>query len=255
MNTIEDLVKDARYSDRLEDGIPVWELRFAEAIRIIQDGLTRAGYPVAVDGLMGPITGNTWRQFKIDNQQRNPDLVGLGSLRLLELKGNRKPIDDQPPFYQLTRPRRLFMDLIAWSEGTDRVLGPKPIGYNIIFSGITFEKVGKNFLTHPRYKVKVGGYVSDAAGRYQIMSYTWDLIQRSLHLPTFEPIYQDQACVWLIHVKRGGLRFVDSLDLWNFCQKCNTEWASLPGSPYGQPTHSYSALRAKFFELKKRYGL
>lgn len=88
---------------------------------------------------------------------------------------------------------------------------------------------------HPRKPITAGAWTSTAAGAYQFLSKTWDAVSSAYALEDFSPGNQDLAAVALIHgrkaledVKAG--RFEDAI------RKCAKEWASLPFSPYGQPT-------------------
>lgn len=115
-----------------------------------------------------------------------------------------------------------FLMLIRTGEGTANANG-----YRTLFGGRLFD----GFADHPRITVTAGGYTSTAAGAYQFLSKTWD----GLGLPDFSPGMQDLGAVMLIK-RRGALADVIAGRLGAAIAKCNKEWASLPGSPYGQPT-------------------
>lgn len=138
-----------------------------------------------------------------------------------------------------------FLDTIAYAEGTNS-------SYDYIFSFVKFY----SFAGHPRRTICSGGYCSDASGRYQIKSITWDEVRRTLGLTDFSPESQDRAAVQLIRW-RGGYddveRIVGMNDFDNAAYAVRYEWASFPHSPYGQPTHSVSKLWSKFKEFKARY--
>jgi muramidase (phage lysozyme) len=76
---------------------------------------------------------------------------------------------------------------------------------------------------------------STAAGAYQFLARTWDEVAAALELPDFSPQSQDVAALWLIR-RRGALADLREGRFDDFVAKCAKEWASLPGSPYGQPT-------------------
>jgi len=122
-----------------------------------------------------------------------------------------------------------LLSTIAYAEGTDN-------RYNIIFSYGTFS----SYADHPRRVLCSGGYCSDAAGRYQFLSTTWDWVSGRLGLGSFAPSNQDVAALLLIEYR--GVYNVDGIDTYDefvdTMYRLNQEWASLPGSPYGQPTHS-----------------
>lgn len=121
-----------------------------------------------------------------------------------------------------------FLALLRHTEGA---------GYHTLFGGEQFESLAD----HPRHKVtrNLGGkpITSSAAGAYQFLSSTWDECAKALHLDDFSERSQDVAALFLID-RRKALDFVIVGQWENAITGCNREWASLPGSPYGQPTHS-----------------
>lgn len=136
--------------------------------------------------------------------------------------------------WQLPRDVRAFLDTLAYAEGTGD-------NYNYIFTHATF----RFYADHPRARKCSGKLCSNAAGRYQFLSKTWDGLAPGLGLTDFTPPSQEKAVVELI--RRGGAyRNVSRSHVYeNFTEalrKLNGIWASLPGSPYGQPTHSTASL-------------
>lgn len=129
-----------------------------------------------------------------------------------------------------------FLSMIAYSEGT---AGPN--GYRTLFGGGLFD----SFADHPRIKVRAGGYVSSAAGRYQILASTWDDVRGKLNLPDFSPASQDAAAVELIR-ERGALNDVKAGRLASAISRVAKVWASLPGAGYSQPERKLSALQQAF---------
>lgn len=116
-----------------------------------------------------------------------------------------------------------FLQLITYTEGTDRQGTP----YNELFGYDNFNDLSK----HPNIKVTKNGYTSTAAGRYQILKKTYD----SLGLKDFTPETQDKAAIQLIK-NAGAYNDVINGNFETAIKKTNKIWASLPGSPYGQPT-------------------
>ena len=102
---------------------------------------------------------------------------------------------------------RAFLDLIAFAEGGD---------YNVRFGGARFE----SFSDHPR--IQFNG--SDAAGRYQFLSSTWD----TLGQPDFTPLSQDRAAVKYID-QRGARDAIEAGDYESAIATLNTAWVALPG--------------------------
>lgn len=123
-----------------------------------------------------------------------------------------------------------FLALIRHTEGA---------GYHTLFGGERFESLAD----HPRHKVTrmLGGrpIASSAAGAYQFLTTTWDECAKALHLEDFSERSQDVAALFLVD-RRKALDFVIVGQWESAITACNREWASLPGSPYGQPTHSMS---------------
>lgn len=121
-----------------------------------------------------------------------------------------------------------FLALIRKTEGA---------GYTTLFGGGTVESLDD----HPRIAVTrtLGGkpITSTAAGAYQFLSRTWDECAKALGLPDFSPPSQDSAAVYLLD-RRKALPAILEGDWTTAIERCNREWASLPGSPYGQPTKS-----------------
>jgi muramidase (phage lysozyme) len=127
---------------------------------------------------------------------------------------------------------RAFLGMISACEGA---------GYQTLYGGGTFD----SFADHPRKAVTAGGYTSTAAGAYQILSKTWDAFVKANGTHLFYPEDQDACALWLIR-NRGAAQDVESGNLAAAIAKCGKEWASLPGSPYGQPTRSYAYCEAKY---------
>ncbi|MEG3028697.1 MAG: glycoside hydrolase family 104 protein [Aeromonas sp.] len=138
---------------------------------------------------------------------------------------------------------RAFLRMLKIGEGT---IGLE--GYEHLFGGESFIKdYGKTFADHPRLlmekTVKKTGQVisSTAAGAYQVMRYVWDdpgiIKLREEHgITDFTPAMQDRYCVVILKYRRDALPEIMRGDIKVAIKKCNKEWASLPGSPYGQPT-------------------
>lgn len=86
-----------------------------------------------------------------------------------------------------------FLDTIAWAEGT---AGPN--AYRMQFTGTKFS----SFQDHPR-EIKCGSsygsrLCSDAAGRYQFLSTTWDRMAKKIGASDFSPKNQDRAAIALL---------------------------------------------------------
>jgi len=134
---------------------------------------------------------------------------------------------------------RALMDVIAFAEGAD---------YSTMVKGKGSFKI-TDFSKHPHVVVEVNSKLkSTAAGRYQILYKTWT----ELRLPDFSPASQDLAAVKLFK-RRRMLRPLFARDVKLAIRRGNHEWASLPDSPYGQPTHSMAELLVLFYKKRKEY--
>lgn len=136
--------------------------------------------------------------------------------------------------WELPRTVRAFLDTLAYAEGTRA-------NYNYIFTFVTFN----SYADHPRRKICSGGLCSTAAGRYQFLSKTWDGLAPGLGLRDFTPPNQEKATLEIIRRQGAYNNVLRSSVYENFTSaltKLNTTWASLPGSPYGQPTHPTAEL-------------
>ena len=123
------------------------------------------------------------------------------------------------------------------------------IAYSTMFGGGTFQ----SFEDHPRIKNSAAGLVSTAAGAYQFLERTWDGLDAKYNFPDFSPATQDFAAVALI-LGRGALDDVIAGRFEQAIRKCAKEWASLPGSPYGQPTRSMEQARKTYETYGGKYA-
>ncbi|XUA17451.1 glycoside hydrolase family 24 protein [Citrobacter sp. OP27] len=141
--------------------------------------------------------------------------------------------------------RKAFLDMLAWSEGTDKPGQPtKNHGYDVIVGGSLFTDCSD----HPRKLVTLNPKLkSTAAGRYQLLSKWWDAYRKQLGLKDFSPASQDAVALQQIK-ERGALPLIDNGDIRQAIDRCSNIWASLPGAGYGQFEHKADNLIAKFKE-------
>lgn len=138
-----------------------------------------------------------------------------------------------------------FLDLIAWSEGTDN--GRQPTnddGYDVVVGGGLFD----SYADHPRRLVDLPalGIKSTAAGRYQILSRYWDHYRKQLGLAGgFTPDNQDRVALQLIRECKA-LDDIKAGRIEQAISKCRSRWASLPGAGYGQHEHKVGNLLAAY---------
>ena len=138
---------------------------------------------------------------------------------------------------------KALLNAIADAEGTSKYPNN---GYQTQFTGTQFK--GNK---HPRQIRSGGGYSSDAAGRYQFLSTTWD----GLGMDDMSPENQDRGALKL--VRGRGVDLSDGLSL-SEIYRIGGEWASVEGGPQMKPGGSYGG-QAKFsakefLKMYENYG-
>lgn len=126
-----------------------------------------------------------------------------------------------------------LLRVIRQGEGTSTMNG-----YRTLFGGGLFD----SYADHPRRVIIKNGYSSSAAGAYQFLTSTWDETARIMGLGDFTPASQDMAAVGLL-AKRGALADAKAGRFDAAIAKIGKEWASMPGSPYGQPVITLATAR------------
>jgi muramidase (phage lysozyme) len=125
--------------------------------------------------------------------------------------------------------------------------------YRMVYGGELVDSLD----AHPRRPItkQLGRQTitSTAAGAYQFLARTWDECAAALGLTDFSPASQDLAAVYLADRRRSlddviAGRFDDAV------KKCAREWASLPGSPYGQPVMTMAKACATYEQWGGRYA-
>lgn len=137
-----------------------------------------------------------------------------------------------------------FLDMIAWSEGTDHPRQPtKDDGYDVVVGGGLFN----GYADHPRRLIALPrlGIKSTAAGRYQLLVRYWDHYRQQLGLPDYGPVSQDRVAIQQIRERRA-LADIQAGRIEEAIRKCRNIWASLPGAGYGQHEHAAVDLLAQF---------
>lgn len=139
--------------------------------------------------------------------------------------------------------QKAYLDMIAWSEGTDN--GRQPTanhGYDVLVGGGQFT----DYTDHPRQVVMLGRQLaSTAAGRYQLLARYWDVYKRQLVLPDFGPESQDAVALQQIKECKA-LPDIEVGHIAVAITKCAHIWASLPGAGYNQHENKMSDLLSKF---------
>jgi len=139
---------------------------------------------------------------------------------------------------------RAFLDMLAWSEGTDNGKQPtKDRGYDVVVGGGLFDGYKdhpRKLIDLPKLKIK-----STAAGRYQILSRFYDHYKKQLKLPDFSPLSQDFIAMQLIKECKA-VADIEGGKIETAIAKCASRWASLPGAGYGQHEHKLDRLIAAY---------
>ena len=147
---------------------------------------------------------------------------------------------------EINNQRKAFLDMLAWSEGTDNGRQKtRNHGYDVIVG----EELFTDYSDHPRKLVTLNPKLkSTGAGRYQLLSRWWDAYRKQLGLKDFSPKSQDAVALQQIK-ERGALPMIDRGDIRQAIDRCSNIWASLPGAGYGQFEHKGAdSLIAKFKE-------
>lgn len=137
-----------------------------------------------------------------------------------------------------------FLDMIAWSEGTDNGRqATRNHGYDVIVGGALFT----SFADHPRVLVPFPklGIKSTAAGRYQLLARYWDAYRKQLKLSDFSPANQDAVAIQQIR-ERGALPMIEAGNVRAAIERVRNIWASLPGAGYGQHEQRLGNLLAAY---------
>ncbi len=137
-----------------------------------------------------------------------------------------------------------FLDMLAWSEGTDNGKQvTKDRGYDVIVGGQLFN----GYRDHPRVlvdlpKLKIQ---STAAGRYQLLRRYFDAYSKTLGLKDFSPLSQDLIALQQIRERRA-LPLIQAGKITEAIAAVRNIWASLPGAGYGQHEQKVSDLLAVY---------
>ena len=136
---------------------------------------------------------------------------------------------------------RAWLDTIAHFEGTS-TNSKSDNGYNVRFGGFIFD----GYSRHPAILYRSGRYGSDASGRYQFLSTTYNPIARKLGLTDFSPRSQDLAAVDLIK-SLGAYDDMVAGRVDSVLSKLRTTWASLPSPTQGALQSSYTPQQVRNF--------
>ena len=124
---------------------------------------------------------------------------------------------------KINNQRKAFLDMLAWSEGTDNGRQKtRNHGYDVIVGGgncyplITPITLRKLVTLNPKLK-------STGAGRYQLLSRWWDAYRKQLGLKDFSPKSRDAVALQQIK-ERGALPMIDRGDIRQAIDRCSNIW-------------------------------
>jgi lysozyme len=133
-----------------------------------------------------------------------------------------------------------FLAMLRHSEGTDQYADP----WGTYYGGAQFsDKSDHPAITGVEQAVDGPSGPTTAAGAYQIEETTWTDLGGRSHYGDFSDDAQDRAALDLIE-RRGATSAMESGQFAQAVALLGKEWASLPGSPYGQPVNTLADLQS-----------
>ena len=144
---------------------------------------------------------------------------------------------------EINNQRKAFLDMLAWSEGTDNGRQKtRNHGYDVIVGGeLSFHLLRSPSQTcHAKPKLK-----STGAGRYQLLSRCGDAYRKQLGLKDFFEKSQDAVALQQIK-ERGALLMIDRGDIRQASTVAAISGLHQAGAGYGRS--SMDSLIAKFKE-------
>ena len=144
---------------------------------------------------------------------------------------------------EINNQRKAFLDMLAWSEGTDNGRQKtRNHGYDVIVGGELFT----DYSDHPRKLVTLNPKTQ--INRRRTLPASFPLVgclPQTAWPEDFSPKSQDAVALQRIK-ERGALPMIDRGDIRQAIDRCSNIWASLPGAGYGQFEHKADSLIAKF---------
>lgn len=159
----------------------------------------------------------------------------------------------------LTAKEKAFLDMIAAAEGTSNTLsscGKADDGYKSIFGcDRSSSNLFYDYGAHPQRAYATGwGTYSDASGRYQFKSTTWNELAAKHGIYDFSPASQDKGAILKVRERGSNPNNISNFDSFNnTVYGVRLEWASMPHSPYGQKTYDASPLYDLYLQALDLY--
>ena len=147
---------------------------------------------------------------------------------------------------EINNQRKAFLDMLAWSEGTDNGRQKtRNHGYDVIVGGELFT----DYSDHPRKLVTLKPKTQ--INRRRTLPASFPLVGCLPQAAWPERLLSEKSgrCGIAARFKeRGALPMIDRGDIRQVIDRCSNIWASLPGAGYGQFEHKADSLIAKFRE-------
>ena len=146
---------------------------------------------------------------------------------------------------EINNQRKAFLDMLAWSEGTDNGRQKtRNHGYDVIVGGRAIYRLlrSPSQLVYAKPKTQIN--------RRRTLPASFPLVGCLPQAAWPERLLSEsQDAVALQQIKeRGALPMIDRGDIRQAIDRCSNIWASLPGAGYGQFEHKADSLIAKFKE-------
>ena len=121
---------------------------------------------------------------------------------------------------EINNQRKAFLDMLAWSEGTDNGRQKtRNHGYDVIVGGELFT----DYSDHPRKLVTLNPKLkSTGAGRYQLLSRWWDAYRKQLGLK--DSLRKVRTLWHCSRLARGALPMIDRGDIRQAIDRCSNIW-------------------------------
>ena len=122
---------------------------------------------------------------------------------------------------EINNQRKAFLDMLAWSEGTDNGRQKtRNHGYDVIVGGELFT----DYPITPRKLVTLNPKLkSTGAGRYQLLSRWWDAYRAAW---PERLLSESQDAVALQIKERGALPMIDRGDIRQAIDRCSNIWVT-----------------------------
>ena len=130
---------------------------------------------------------------------------------------------------EINNQRKAFLDMLAWSEGTDNGRQKtRNHGYDVIVGGEPFTDYSDHLANLSVRQTQ--NSKSTGAGRYQL----FPVVMPTASSLAWKTSLRRQDAVALQQIKeRGALPMIDRGDIRQAIDRCSNIWALLPGAGYG----------------------